>query len=397
MQQIYNQAKQVLITSIVSQSAQFLGDTFGLDPQAIRIAADAYQLFGLFQMAKYARLAKEGGCFAGDTLVETTNHGDQEISQVQLGERVQTGVSETQADGGPSVPQASDTAVDPATWRQVNLTMSDPTSAGDSYNIQLLEPLSWITSYDATAGSEVDLDLPEMNVSGEAEITSITACPVIESGSGQVVLGTFEHVSNDVVDVNLVGESQPLQVTATHEIWSLDTGGWVEAGDLYPGERLAGANGPIVVASVTQDSQAVPVYNLDVENDHRYLVTNLGLLVHNIYPSEPPGQIGGTSEAPQFQSFQTAQTAALNWLKARGFTSGEVTVGKFGTSAGEPNGMTEIIDGKRIGYRIEYDDRSGAHINVFDFTEGGDGKGPHFLFPGNGNAVNSILNQLFGG
>ncbi len=44
-----------------------------------------------------------------------------------------------------------------------------------------------------------------------------------------------------------------------------------------------------------------------------------------------------------------------------------------------------------------FDARSGAHINVYDFTDGGDGKGPHFLFPGNYNAVQAILNQLFGG
>ena len=45
------------------------------------------------------------------------------------------------------------------------------------------------------------------------------------------------------------------------------------------------------------------------------------------------------------------------------------------------------------GYRIEFDVRNGAHINVFAGKE----KGPHFLFPGNENSVNSVLRQLFGG
>jgi len=50
-------------------------------------------------------------------------------------------------------------------------------------------------------------------------------------------------------------------------------------------ERLAGANGSVVVKSVTPDATAMPVYNLDVEDDHRYLVSNSDVLAHNVDPS----------------------------------------------------------------------------------------------------------------
>ncbi len=162
--------------------------------------------------------------------------------------------------------------------------MGDPQRVGDSYQMQLLEPMSWIGLNNAQAGNLVNLSLPELGISGPAQVTSVGACPPIEAGAGRVILGTFEHVSNDVVDVNLVGESAPLQVTAGHKLWSLDRDGWVEAGDLKPGERLAGENGPVTVQSVTADANSVEVYNLDVETDHRYEVTDLGILAHNVDP-----------------------------------------------------------------------------------------------------------------
>jgi hypothetical protein len=56
----------------------------------------------------------------------------------------------------------------------------------------------------------------------------------------------------------------------------------VQAGQLRAGERLAGELGTILVAAVSHDSQPTSVFNLDVESDHRYLVTDLGILAHNV-------------------------------------------------------------------------------------------------------------------
>jgi hypothetical protein len=95
----------------------------------------------------------------------------------------------------------------------------------------------------------------------------------------------FQHVSNDIVNVNLAGQSQPLEVTAGHLLWSLDRDGWVAAGNLSEGERLAGEDGPVVVESVTTDAVSQAVYNLDVETDHRYLVTGEGIVAHNVSPN----------------------------------------------------------------------------------------------------------------
>lgn len=63
-------------------------------------------------------------------------------------------------------------------------------------------------------------------------------------------------------------------------------------------------------------------------------------------------------------------------------------MGKFGPNAGAPVGMS-TADG-RVGFRVEFDGRSGAHINVFAGKE----KGPHIQFKGTQDTVNRIVRQF---
>ena len=150
------------------------------------------------------------------------------------------------------------------------------------------------------------------------------------------------------------------------------------------GEQLCGIAGRLHVVTATRIPGVHRVYNMTVEAEHVYRVSTLGVLVHNMCR----GQIGGSESLPEFKNFNDAQRAAQDWLETRGFNAAEAeeSVSKF---TGEVNGMRS----GNVGYRIEYDAQNGAHINVFSGKE----KGPHLLFPGNENAVNSILGQLFGG
>ena len=86
------------------------------------------------------------------------------------------------------------------------------------------------------------------------------------------------------------------------------------------------------------------------------------------------------------ESFEQARNKALKWLEERGFKAEKVNTGKFGMTKGRPVGMT-TSDGK-TGFRIEYDERSGAHINVFSGKE----KGEHFLFDATESSVTRLQN-----
>jgi hypothetical protein len=63
-------------------------------------------------------------------------------------------------------------------------------------------------------------------------------------------------------------------------------------------------------------------------------------------------------------------------------------MGKFGPRKGEPIGM-QTVDGK-TGYRVEHDERNGAHINVWS----GKQKGPHHLFDGSPKLVFKLTRRF---
>ena len=93
---------------------------------------------------------------------------------------------------------------------------------------------------------------------------------------------------------------------------------------------------------------------------------------------------GLQSVTPNPKDFNLARNEALEWLGKRGFKAEKQTLGRFGDIAGKPVGM-QTLDGK-VGFRVEYDARNGAHINVWAGKE----KGPHFTFEASEKTVKKI-------
>lgn len=90
------------------------------------------------------------------------------------------------------------------------------------------------------------------------------------------------------------------------------------------------------------------------------------------------------TKCQNFKSFDGAIRAALDWLRSQGVGLEEAFEAKFGGF-----GMRSL-DGSG-GYRIEFDARRKAHINVWCHRQ----RGPHLCFPGNEFAVRSVFRQLF--
>ncbi|WP_339467196.1 RHS repeat-associated core domain-containing protein, partial [Pseudomonas sp. EL_65y_Pfl1_R83] len=87
-------------------------------------------------------------------------------------------------------------------------------------------------------------------------------------------------------------------------------------------------------------------------------------------------------------TYEQASNKALEWLLENGFRAEKPTIGKFPPRIGEPVGM-QTIDGK-TGYRVEHDERSGAHINVWSAKK----KGPHYLFDASSKTVFQITKRF---
>ncbi len=207
------------------------------------------------------------------------------IEQVRLGERVHTDITPEQAATAVEHPELlpdwdrPDHQIDPEQWRQIDLSV--PKSDGHTLAVSLLRPATWLSEHEAVAGSRINLVMPEMGIDGPATVLRVSDCPEIQPGSGSVVTGSFAHRRGGVLRVRLAGIEEPLGVTDNHPVYSLDREDFVPAGELAVGERLAVEGGETVIESIVAQQDAELVFNLEVQGEHVYRVTERGLLVHN--------------------------------------------------------------------------------------------------------------------
>jgi hypothetical protein len=70
----------------------------------------------------------------------------------------------------------------------------------------------------------------------------------------------------------------------------------------------------------------------------------------------------GLTEKFTHYGYENARNEAMSWLGDRGFKAEQLKFGKFGEIEGRPIGMQS--SDRRAGFRVEFDSRHGAHINV---------------------------------
>ncbi|MER7900868.1 polymorphic toxin-type HINT domain-containing protein, partial [Streptomyces sp. NPDC096046] len=203
-------------------------------------------------------------------------------------------------------------------------------------------------------------------LTGETAVRAVVATIVTEDDKRFVELTVTQQQGRTTAS---------LTSTTSHPFWSPSEGAWVDAGELRPGMTLRAVDGSTVRVESTRPFQKRQrTHDLTIDDLHTYYVLAgaTPVLVHND---------GG---GPVTDDFNQARNQALAWLSSRGFKAERVTLGKFGTIKGKPIGM-QTANGK-AGFRIEFDERSGAHINVWSGKE----KGPHFQF----NATEATVTKL---
>ena len=209
-----------------------------------------------------------------------------------------------------------------------------------------------------------------------------------------------DQSSGEIYWFNTDLNGAPLEVTDERGAvrWSGQYGSFGEVRHQSEGfsrvvKRTAMAHQPLRYAGQYADGETGLHYNLFRYYDPqvgRFIVQdpiglNGGWNLYQYAPN-PLGWIDplGLSTCSSKDSYEQARNKALKWLEERGFKAEKVNTGKFGSTKGQPVGMT-TIDGK-TGFRVEYDERSGAHINVFS----GKDKGEHFMF----DAPESVVTKI---
>jgi RHS repeat-associated protein len=249
-------------------------------------------------------------------------------------------------------------------WRKSSKAADEATEAVTCKVGNSFTPHTKVLMADGSTKKIKDVDIGDKvlatdPVTGETKVETVTA---EIKGKG------VKHLVKITVDTDGNKGSKTASVTATdgHPFWVPELGEWVDATDLKAGAWLRTGTGTRVQVTSVQrwTVGSAAVHNLTVSSLHTYFVLAgaTPVLVHND---------GGE---PVTDDFNQARNQALDWLSSRGFRAEKVTLGKFGSIKGKPIGM-QTANGK-VGFRIEFDDRSGAHINVWAGKE----KGPHFQF-----------------
>lgn len=93
----------------------------------------------------------------------------------------------------------------------------------------------------------------------------------------------YNNFTNKLQKINVGREI--IETTPEHKIYVIGKG-YVRADSIKKGDRLYGKDGFVISNETYSYKATIPVYNMEVEDNHNYLVTNSELLVHNAYGSQ---------------------------------------------------------------------------------------------------------------
>jgi hypothetical protein len=162
---------------------------------------------------------------------------------------------------------------------QLGYTFQKQSSTSKPTFTEVVDSPSWRSSLECfAAGTPVHtIDGPRAIESiriGDRVLSQDTSTGVL---GFQPVLAVHHTKSAETVRVTLDGET--IVATGIHRFWKAGQG-WVTARDLKPGDHVR-ALGAVVEVKAVEAAPTQPVHNLDVAENHDFLVGKKGLLVHD--------------------------------------------------------------------------------------------------------------------
>ena len=95
------------------------------------------------------------------------------------------------------------------------------------------------------------------------------------------VLRKIENETNKIYKITV--NDKVIETTEKHEIYVIDKG-WIAASELKVGDKLSSMDDvdtEITKIEIEEYKEQIPVYNMEVEGHHNYLITDNNFLVHN--------------------------------------------------------------------------------------------------------------------
>jgi hypothetical protein len=171
---------------------------------------------------------------------------------------------------------------------------SVPAAGGDSSKVTLLRPPVWMKEHGIdSVGTRLYLDMPEAGIGGIARVVALKQVGKLVKPQKNIekylalspVTGIFEHSSVAVWQL-VFSNSDTLGVTETHPFFSATRGMWVAAESLYEGEKVYARDTVVTLQEKFLSLGSERVYNLEVAQQHNFLVGDAGIVVHNNYISK---------------------------------------------------------------------------------------------------------------
>ncbi|MFG2457849.1 Hint domain-containing protein [Streptomyces sp. NPDC048523] len=154
------------------------------------------------------------------------------------------------------------------------------------------------------------------------------ADPVTGKQTLRRVTQLFHRTADGLVRIDAGGRH--VRATPGHP-FQVKGKGWVDAGDLEPGDRLEKRDGTTVaVDGVSELPGPAEVFNFEVEADHTYYATDLDVLVHNT--------------CGEYSEIYENGTAILASIDSKGILNTAVEVVKDGTEATAPTGGEMFVN-----------------------------------------------------
>lgn len=254
--------------------------------RAVMLASSAMELSGAMIEIGALGVGKIN-CFVAGTKVATAN-GDVPIETLRLGDRVEAGNADCANRHFPADALA------------IGLEIVDPHDPDKVFSVELVRTQEWLDSNRQDDG-HVYLELEELGIAGPARLLQVRPAPPEQPGEGCLVLMTVRHVADELLKLRLETGTE-IEVTPLHP-FLVEGHGWLPAGDLVAGQGLYGETGLARVESVVPAPAGREVFNIEVDVEHMYRVSDDRILVHNtspiIYRAATRGNLKHLTPRPQ--------------------------------------------------------------------------------------------------
>ncbi len=235
-------------------------------------------------------------CFVAGTLV-STDVGAVPIENIQVGELIysskwvnERAVEDEYVDDLVSVDQLRVDQTSPTNTKWFEIDLKGVSKGVLGSEVKLLRPEWWIKENGIDAlQSVVVLSMPEMGVEGHFLLidkfqVSIPKSEIDkENGLSLSLVSGFFKKRAEVIHQLVFDYNDTIGVTPEHPFYSLSFSDWRRASDLSIGEKVLDRDGKAELTSRLIIDKKQVVYNLEVRNQHNYLVGNNGIVVHNTY------------------------------------------------------------------------------------------------------------------